>query len=245
MNNIKKFLLLLLYGCQGIVAPESFTYQEIQTDTYRLASWQKISDKKSPIRIYIEGDGYAFNSYGQPTSNPTPRGDFLRKIVFNDPNTNVVYLARPCQYVNDPVCSETDWTTGRFSENIIESTTSAIKNISGKHQIILIGYSGGALLSGLVIQQNPKIPIKKWITLAGVLNHTQWTENLDLPPLKDSIDLEQIPNISQIHFIGDNDEIVSFELTQKLVDPNNLVIIPNATHNSGFDEYFSIIYKIK
>ena len=38
------FLLLFLCGCRGIVVPDSFTYKEIETDTYKLASWQKISD---------------------------------------------------------------------------------------------------------------------------------------------------------------------------------------------------------
>ncbi len=114
-------------GCRGVVAPDSFTYKEIQTDSYRLASRQKIADKKAPVRIYIEGDGYAFNHLGQPTTNPTPRGTFLRKIAFNDPNANIVYLARPCQFVEDRLCTQKDWTTGRFSQDIVNSTTQAIK----------------------------------------------------------------------------------------------------------------------
>ena len=67
-------LLLLLSGCHSITVPDSFMYKEIETDSYKLASWQKITDIKSPIRIYIEGDGYAFNHLGYPTTNPTPRG---------------------------------------------------------------------------------------------------------------------------------------------------------------------------
>lgn len=241
---MKKFLLilLLLCGCRGVVVPDAFSYKEIETDSYKLASWQKITDKKAPIRIYIEGDGYAFNHLGYPTTNPTPRGAFLRKIAFNDPNANIVYLARPCQFVEDARCSQKDWTTGRFSQDIVNSTTQAIKKITGKQQIILIGYSGGALLSGLVIEQNPKLPVKKWITIAGVLNHTKWTEDLNLPPLKDSIDLEKLPTVPQIHLIGDKDKTVSYKLTESLVDKENLIIIPNAKHNDGFKGYALTIY---
>ena len=241
---MKKILLflLLLCGCQGIVVPESFLCKEIQTNTYKLASWQKITDKSQPIRIYIEGDGYAFNHLGYPTTNPTPRGTFLREIAFNDPNPNVVYLARPCQFVEDNQCDVKDWTTGRFSQDIINSTTQAITNISNKQPVILIGYSGGALLSGLVIEQNPKLPVKKWITLAGVLNHTKWTEDLSLPPLKDSVDLEKLPTIPQIHFIGNKDTIVSYKLTKTLVDNKNLIVIPEATHDRGYTNYLSDIY---
>ena len=235
-------LLLLLSGCHSITVPDSFTYKEIETDTYKLASWQKITDTKSPIRIYIEGDGYAFNHAGQPTNNPTPHGTFLREIAFNDPNQNVVYLGRVCQYVDDKRCSQKDWTTGRFSQDIINSTAQAIKKVSGKQEIILVGYSGGALLSGLIINQNPEMPVKKWFTLAGVLNHSKWTENLNLPPLKDSIDLKTLPNIPQLHLIGDKDTTVSYKLTESLVDSKNLVVIPGATHDKGYTSYLSSVY---
>ena len=240
---MKKILaLLLLCGCQGIAVPKTFMYREIQTETYKLASWQKITDKSQPIRIYIEGDGYAFNHAGQPTKNPTPQGTFLRKIVFNDPNPNVVYLARPCQFVKDDKCSQKDWTTGRFSQQIVNSTTQAIEKISEKQPITLIGYSGGALLSGLVIEQNSKLSVKKWITLAGVLNHTKWTEDLNLPPLKDSVDLEKLPTIPQLHLIGDKDKTVSYKLTESLLNKENLIIIPNAKHDSGYEDYYQTIY---
>lgn len=242
MKKVYLLLLLILCGCQRIVPPDSFVYQEIQTDIYRLASWQKIMDKNAPIHIYLEGDGNAFNHRGRPTSNPTPHGTFLREIAFNDPNDNVIYLARPCQYVSDEHCNQTDWTTGRFSQDIINATALAIKDISQGRPIFLIGYSGGALLSGLVINQNPTLPVKKWITLAGVLNHTRWTENLKLPPLIHSLDLERLPTIPQLHLIGDKDKIVPYQLTESLVDKNNLIIIPNATHNAGFEAYLPKIY---
>ncbi|MBR2299926.1 MAG: hypothetical protein IJ870_05075 [Alphaproteobacteria bacterium] len=70
---------------------------------FKIASWQKITDKNAPYKIYIEGDGFAFNAHGSPTTNPTPKNTFLRQIAFNDPSKNVVYLARPCQYVNDVI----------------------------------------------------------------------------------------------------------------------------------------------
>lgn len=237
------FVLLLLCGCRGISVPDSFTYKEIETDSYKFASWQKITDKKAPIRIYIEGDGYAFNHLGYPTTNPTPHGTFLREIAFNDPNPNVVYLARPCQFVEDIRCSQKDWTTGRFSQDIVNSTTQAIKNITGRQKMVLVGYSGGALLSGLIINQNPQLPVKKWITLAGVLNHIKWTEDLNLQPLKDSINLEKLPTIPQLHLIGDKDKTVSYKLTESLVDNKNLVVIPGATHDKGYTSYLSNIYE--
>ena len=80
MKKIYMLLLLGLAGCHHITLPDNFTYREIRTDGYTLASWQKITDTTAPVRIYIEGDGYAFNYAGQPTSDPTPRGTFLRQV---------------------------------------------------------------------------------------------------------------------------------------------------------------------
>jgi pimeloyl-ACP methyl ester carboxylesterase len=243
---MKKFsflLLSVLWGCQSITPPKSFIYKEIQTDTYKLASWQKITNAVYPVRIYIEGDGHAFNRLGYPTSDPTPLGTFLREIAFNDPNANVVYLARPCQYVKDDRCSVKDWTTGRFSEDIVKSAGQAIKKISGKNSVILIGYSGGALLSGLVIDQNPQLSVKKWITLAGMLNHSKWTQELNLPPLKDSVDLDKLPKVKQLHLVGDKDRVIPWRLTESLVDKNDLIIIPNATHDRGYNDYYTTIYR--
>lgn len=236
-------ILFVLSACSGIKVPEDYHYKEIQTKIYTLASWQKITDKTKPIRIYIEGDGHAFNYAGIPTSNPTPNGTFLREIAFNDPNPNVVYLARPCQYVKDSICTQKDWTTGRFSQPIIDSTAEAIKSIVNGNKVVLIGYSGGALLSGLVIQQNPNLRVQKWITIAGLLNHTRWTNKLNLQPLTDSVELEQLPTIPQKHFIGEKDTTIPAELSKSIIPNKDLIIVPNGTHDSGFEITFSEIYK--
>ena len=241
MKKIYVFLLLLC-GCHGVVVPDAFTYREIETGSYQLASWQKITDPEGVVRIYIEGDGYAFDHHGQPTDNPTPRGTFFREIAFHDPNPNVVYLARPCQYVTDGLCTPKDWTTGRFSQNIVTATARAIQKIAPTQKIILIGYSGGALLSGLVINQNPQLPVIKWVTIAGLLNHTLWTQELNLPPLTSSVDLKQVPTVAQRHFIGDKDSVIPCQLTQKLVNGSDLVVVPDATHNSGFEAFYGEIY---
>lgn len=235
--------LFALCGCYTISPPPSFVYQEIKTDTYKLASWQKMTDPSSAIRIYFEGDGYAFNHAGHPTSDPTPRGVFLRKIAFNDPNPNVVYLARPCQYVKDDQCSQKDWTTGRFSQKIVSSVAQAVTSVAGKRNVVLIAYSGGALLSGLVIEQTPQLHVQEWVTLAGLLNHEKWTTELKLPPLKDSLDLQKLPNVKQLHLIGDKDKTIPYKMTQALVKSKDLIVIVKATHNSGFEQYYSTIYQ--
>ena len=146
-------LSLLLVGCQSITIPSDYVYKEIQTRNFDIASWQKISNPSDVYKIYIEGDGYAFNAYGQPTQDPTPKGTLMRELAFGDKSPNVIYLARPCQYVKSPICTQRHWTTARFAPEVINSEYEAIKQIVGDSPIILIGFSGGAQIAGLVARR--------------------------------------------------------------------------------------------
>lgn len=231
---MKKILVLfLLCGCVGAgwQAPDDFKYIPIKTDNYEIASWQRLNNpNNNNIHIYIEGDGRAFDVYGHPTSNPTPRGTLVRDLAARDDFDNVVYMARPCQFIINDSCTEIDWTTGRFSKKIIDAEAKAIKQVAQNKMITIIGYSGGAMVSGLVIKQNPRLKVEKWITVAGVLNHKKWTQYFGDEDLTESLDMESLPNVKQIHFIGGQDETVPYELAKTWANESDIKLISNATH---------------
>ncbi len=234
----KLFLILFLSGCAGAnwVAPDDFQYVPVQTDSYKIATWQKINNpENNQIHVYIEGDGYAFDSYGQPTSNPTPRGTFVRDLAVADNFENVVYVARPCQFIMDKNCNESDWTDGRFSQKVIDAESRVIKQIAKNKKITIIGYSGGAMVSGLIIKQNPKMNFEKWITIAGVLNHKKWTEYFGDEPLDESLNMETLPAVAQTHFVGERDDVVPYELAKTWADETDIKLIPKASHNDFKD----------
>lgn len=238
MKRLIIILFLFLGACSSLKVqiPKEYLYVPVKTQNYTLASWQKISNDNEPLRIYIEGDGNAYNSKGYPTSDPTPKSNFLRNLAFNDNNSNVVYLARPCQYIKSTEDNKIDWTTGRFSQKIVDNMAQAIKEISKDRAVILIGYSGGALISGLIINQyKNQLNIIQWITIAGLLNHTEWTKHFNYIPLQDSLDLETVPNIKQKHFVGKKDKIIPYQLTLNLINKKDSIILDNATHNKGFE----------
>ncbi len=236
---MKKILLLfLLCGCAGTNwnAEKDFSYVPIKSGEYEIATWQKIkSPSNNSIHIYIEGDGWAFNAYGQPTSDPTPRGTFVRDLAARDNFENVVYMARPCQFIMTDSCSESDWTNGRFSQKIIDAQSRAIREIAQNKKITIIGYSGGAMVSGLVITQNPKLRFEKWVTIAGVLDHEKWTKYFGDESLTESLNMKKLPNISQTHFVGEQDKIVPYELAKTWAPESNIKIIPHATHDDFSD----------
>ena len=234
---MKKFLFILFClvfcGCaHKFVMPENYEFKPVQNSKFNLATWQKISNQNQPIHIYVEGDGHAFYANGAPTADPTPRDSFVRNLVVNDSYKNVAYIARPCQFINDSNCDMSAWTNARFSTDAIDSLANTIKQIAGTQPVILIGYSGGALATGLVIKQHPEINIKKWITIAGVLNHHDWTTYFGDADLDKSQDMSSLPNVPQVHYVGDKDKIVPITLSQKWIAPKNMKIIPGATHNN-------------
>lgn len=229
----KKILLsLLLAGCAPTWhAPSDFIYAPIDAGKYTLITYQHLSDPTSPIHIYIEGDGNSFNARGVPTSDPTPNGTLVRDMATRDVSPNVVYLARPCQYIMSPACTKSDWTDGRFSPDIIDSMTRAIKTLAQNRPIVLIGYSGGAMVSGIIIHQNPDMNVAHWITVAGVLNHADWTTYFGDKPLSKSLNITALPHAPQTHYIVSGDRVVPNRLSQKWVGTEKLIEIPNATHN--------------
>ena len=85
--------LLFLVGCTTIKVPADFVYKEVETRDFILASWQKVTNPAAPYKIYIEGDGYAFNARGKATQDPTPRGTLVRELAFGDNSPNVIYRA--------------------------------------------------------------------------------------------------------------------------------------------------------
>ena len=222
----------LLSGCVGAIDDSMTIVAPTRPDLYSVATIQKITDKNAPVHIYIEGDGHAFNARGRATHNPTPRSRFMRRMAENDNSPNVAYIARPCQFVTDDKCTTTDWTNGRFSKAMVDSIASAIKTIAKNRPVILVGYSGGAMISGLVIQNHPDIDVKQWITIAGVLNHSDWTQYFGDAPLTHSLNMNTLPRISQTHYIAERDKTVPNELSKRWIGKNKMVVIPNATHDT-------------
>lgn len=245
------FFLFLIAGCSSIVIPNAFEYKEIATDTFRLASWQKISNNSGAVKIYIEGDGASFDAYGSATKDPTPKGKMIRELAFGDYSPNVIYLARPCQFIMSDICSVRHWTTARFSYEVIDATYQAIKQIVGSRDVILVGFSGGAQVAGLVAVLKKDLNVKKIISVAGNLDHLAWTQYHDLPSLNESLNLADYKNdffrIQQKHYAGNNDDVISAELIAKFIEHSKVdfEVVEGATHSNGWDAIYDSIWRIQ
>ena len=239
-------MTFLLSGCSTLTIPPEYRYIEIQTSSFKLASWQKITEPRAPYKIYIEGDGAAFRSDGSVSYDPTPRSTLLREIAFGDTHPNVIYLARPCQFVKGAECQPKYWSTARFSPESVQAEYEAVKSVAGRNPVTLVGFSGGAQIAGLIAVKYADLNVRKLVTIAGNLDVKGWTDYHNLPPLSLSDDLadrkSEYAKFTQIHYIGERDSNIIPEITKNFVpDSAQIVYVKEATHNSGWEDKFADI----
>jgi pimeloyl-ACP methyl ester carboxylesterase len=239
-------ICFFITACSAVTPPDNFVYEEIQTSTFKIAVWHKITNPQAPLKVYIEGDGAAFRANGKISANPTPHGTLVRQLAFGDDHENVVYLARPCQFVQDSMCAQKYWSTARFAPEIIAAEYEALQKIGGNYPLTLVGFSGGAQIAGLLAVKYSDLNVKKLITIAGNLDHTAWTTYHHLPPLTFSEDLknyrQQYLSFQQVHYIGKKDDNVLPFITENFVgDKNRLIYIENASHNAGWQTAYGQI----
>ncbi|MBR1778329.1 MAG: alpha/beta hydrolase [Alphaproteobacteria bacterium] len=238
------FLTVILTACASLPEPEGFLYQELQTKPFALASWARIGQEGLPLRIYIEGDGFAWVNAYTPSTDPTPSELMVLDMAQRDPSANVVYLARPCQFIMPRSCRVYYWTNGRFDSNVIGAEAEAVRRLAAQYKapkVELIGYSGGATVALLAALRLPEV--SKVYTVAGVLDHKEWTAYHEDSSLNGSLNpadyKDRLAKIPQTHFVGGADKNVPVSLTESFVyslnnDQAELIIVPNASHNTGW-----------
>jgi dienelactone hydrolase len=167
------------------------------------------------LAVYIEGDGFAWVSGSQPSSDPTPRDPLALRLALAQPDGNAVYLARPCQYVDAERsgCAQRYWTESRFAEEVINATGLAIDNLKrrfGAKNLTLVGYSGGGAVAALVAAR--RNDVDRLITVAGNLDHRGWTEHHRIRALSGSLNAADavgaLQPIRQWHFVGARDKVI-------------------------------------
>ena len=244
---MKKFflVLLLLTGCATPNPLKEMRFMPLSANGYTLFTTYQIKQMGEPLRIYIEGDGHAFDGRGRPTSDPTPKGTFLREMVARDKSPNVVYLGRPCQYIKSTRCQVSDWTTGRFNADAVASVQEVILTLMKKskaQKVTLIGYSGGAQMAMFFADKYPE-KVEEVITVAGVLHHEDWTKWHGDLPLNLSASSPALPNVPMRHYVGSKDRVVPVELFKNWVEDETLIEVKGASHNKGFEKVYDEIYR--
>ncbi|MES1987078.1 MAG: alpha/beta hydrolase, partial [Pseudomonadota bacterium] len=233
----QKRLLVMLYvllsACSSIDTHEhanqlakhsGLIKHTITIDGFVLTVYARLSNPKLPINVYIEGDGLAWFSRYELSTDPTPREAIGLALAAQDTANNVLYLARPCQF-NDfktMPCDSAYWSNKRFSQKVVSVMNNELQtfiNTKNSQRIRLIGYSGGAAIAVLLAaQRNDVLSLR---TVAGNLDHAYVNQlhhvNL-MPESLNAIDVaNKISNIPQLHFIGKNDKVIPQEVAKRFI----------------------------
>lgn len=195
---------------------KGFISKTYQTTIFRVAVWEKLSPYPKTIHVYIEGDGNSWKSKHVLSKDPTPRHPLGFKLALRDPHSEVMYIARPCQYQMaqlDPHCEPRFWSQARYGKEVFLSLHALLDHIKQDRlhlRFLLIGFSGGGNIAAILSAERQDVV--GFITVAGNLDHERLSQYHQTTPLRGSLNakhyLDRLKNIPQKHLIGENDRIV-------------------------------------
>lgn len=170
----------------------------------------------APLTVYVEGDGFAWITPTRLSDDPTPRQPIALALAAADPAANVVYVARPCQFVTGRHrrnCDPAYWSSARFAEEVVAAMDKVVEHFlaaGGTKGVKLVGYSGGGAVAVLLAARRGDV--RQLVTVAGVLDTRVWTDLDGSTPLVHSLNpadvAQQVAGIPQVHFVGAKDEVV-------------------------------------
>ena len=210
------------------------------------------------MHVYVEGDGRAWVRRNIPPDNPTPRDPVALRLALADPAPGVIYLARPCQYVEGLArqnCTTDFWSTARFAPEVIADLNSTITSLlsalptASPRRLLLFGYSGGGTVAALIAAR--RSDTAALVTIAAPLNHDAWTRHHQLSLLLRSLNpADKAPNaFPEIHMAGGEDKIVPPALTLAYAERrSNTSVILKPTFDHGCcwaDAWSEILAELK
>ena len=234
---------------QSYAGKNGFTRKNIKTENFTLVAFMRLRRPgEGKVRIYIEGDGSAWINRRTLSTNPTPRKPMVIELAGLDLSANVVYLARPCQYVRkdeDGNFKSEYWAQKRFSVEVIGSMNEAIsriKEFAKAENVELVGFSGGAAIAAILAAEREDVTAL--ITIAGNLDPAGVNKANGVDPFTEYVDpMEYAPmlkDMPQRHFAAQRDRIIPLEVTKKFVFETGdialtrLTVVPGTEHSKGW-----------
>ncbi len=231
-------------SAQSTAAAVGMVQREIPAGGFDLTAYVRIKEPGQPITVYIEGDGAAWRSRTEPSSDPTPQRFMGLRLAELDPSANVAYLARPCQYSRGAACNTTYWTDRRFSEEVIAAMSAALDRLKTAGGIHLVGYSGGAAVAVLVAARRNDILSLR--TVAGNLDSeavNRFNRVSPMPASLNPVDVAaRLTGLPQRHLTGSADRRVPPFIAEGFVaalGPSRcatVTVVPGASHESGWEK---------
>lgn len=203
---------------------QGFLVSSVNAGTFHLAAFARgVTVAGNTMVVYIEGDGAPWATPYHPPRDPTPTDPVSLALAAADPAQKVVYLGRPCQYLDAVAlrnCDSAYWIERRFAPEVIAAYDDAVtrlKSLMGAHEIRLVGYSGGGIIAVLVAAR--RNDVESLVTVAAPLAVSQWVKLHNISPLTGSLDPaglgENVRLPASVHFVGGRDRIVPVSVVEE------------------------------
>ncbi len=249
-------MILLLAGCasenfresaQAQAARGGLISEEIVAGGISLRTWQRITPPVTRLRVYIEGDGFAWVSRSRPSDDPTPHNPIGLKLAAADPSANVLYMARPCQFIGPPLppaCNVHLWTDQRFSSYVIQTMDEALSLVMQRYpqaRIELTGYSGGGNIAALLAARRTDVVSLR--TVAGNLDVAYVNALHRVSAMPDAQSAKDVApalaNLPQRHFSGADDDTVPPAVAARFQQATGgrcaqVEVVPGMNHGSDW-----------
>lgn len=235
---------------------QAFVPQQYETTNFVLFGMLRLPTAKNhpenTLQVYIEGDGFAWQSRTRPSTDPTPRDPVGLRLAQADTSGDaVLYLARPCQFVTGAdarMCRTAYWTCARFAPEVVQSMNEAITQAmrqTGARHVRLTGYSGGGGMAVLLAAQRQDVTFLG--TIAANLDHVAWTKLHGVSPLRHSLNpLEaawQVRHVPQIHLSSLADTVMPPNISQKFCQaiqrPQSCKVVEHVPHSGPWEDIWS------
>lgn len=211
-----------------IAVPANLHKRQIPAGPYSITIFERAYKHGEPATIYIEGDGLNVLTNSSISNDPTPDYPMALHLASRDLGDNVVYVARPCQFSNQPAvkdkgpCTRDAFTTKRFSLEAMEAMNDVLDTLKARNGFTgfhLVGYDGGATVATLLTARRKDVLSLR--TVAGVLDtsriktkpakgqdpaHAELSGLGSLNPVDFAAGIAHIP---QHHFFGAWDKAVT------------------------------------
>lgn len=233
---------------ESIAKAAGFELRKVVSSPFLLTTFQTANPLgNDTLTVYIEGDGAPWISPTIPPEDPTPLKPISLILASLDQRRPILYIARPCQYLNETelaACYYKNWTSGRFSPEVIEAVDnviSGVKTSTGVRLVRLVGFSGGGVVAALIAVRRQDVD--NLVTVAAPLDVAAWSAFHQINPLRDSLDpmdfARELSQIRQVHLVGEKDTIVppAYAKAIQIKMPfARYIIVPGYTHECCWTE---------
>ncbi len=258
-------IISLLSGCsvgqkvktgEQLALQYGFEQKYYRTNLFTIVSLQKNISPNTTVTIYIEGDGRAWRNRRRVSANPTPADPIGLKLASVDSNNDIIYLARPCQFIDlerEQHCQPEYWTSKRAGKEVVNAlndVVSTIKNEYDYEHVRLIGYSGGATIAAILAATRDDVI--EFRSVAGNLDIAKFADYHNVTPLNGSINpvslADKLVFVPQKHFFSSDDTVVvpkiieSYLASLAIFDPQlrcvMKAVLSGITHSKGWEAYW-------